>query len=243
MKRLFEISSEEKQRILEMHESATKRNYLSEQIAVVQDSPPWKAVYPPKNILNTITPSGAIDFNNIIPKMKTNSQGISGDYYWFYTTDEKGGNDVLPLLGLYKLRGDIGDLHLNFALKYNPTAKQWSIQTQSVPGANGVRFSNEFILNNVIFKNLEGASGGAVDGYRSGMTSNKPIPIDKTSYELYVKNFVNKNPASGISKAFKANLAPNDEFNQSKIDAIKKSGLYTALNTTTAPSTPPAPAR
>jgi len=33
MKRLFEISSEEKQRILEMHESATKRNYLSEQAA------------------------------------------------------------------------------------------------------------------------------------------------------------------------------------------------------------------
>jgi len=31
MKRLFEISSQEKQRILEMHESATKRNYLSEQ--------------------------------------------------------------------------------------------------------------------------------------------------------------------------------------------------------------------
>jgi hypothetical protein len=33
MKRLFEISSEEKQRILEMHESATKRNYLNEQTA------------------------------------------------------------------------------------------------------------------------------------------------------------------------------------------------------------------
>jgi hypothetical protein len=33
MKRLFEISSEEKQRILEMHESATKKNYLSEQTA------------------------------------------------------------------------------------------------------------------------------------------------------------------------------------------------------------------
>jgi hypothetical protein len=31
MKKLFEISSEEKQRILEMHESATKKNYLSEQ--------------------------------------------------------------------------------------------------------------------------------------------------------------------------------------------------------------------
>ena len=30
MKRLFEISSEEKQRILEMHQSATKRNYLME---------------------------------------------------------------------------------------------------------------------------------------------------------------------------------------------------------------------
>jgi hypothetical protein len=33
MKKLFEISSEEKQRILEMHESATKKNYLSEQAA------------------------------------------------------------------------------------------------------------------------------------------------------------------------------------------------------------------
>ena len=33
MKRLFEISSEEKQRILEMHETATKKNYLSEQTA------------------------------------------------------------------------------------------------------------------------------------------------------------------------------------------------------------------
>ena len=32
MKRLFEISSEEKQRILEMHETATKRSYLSEQV-------------------------------------------------------------------------------------------------------------------------------------------------------------------------------------------------------------------
>lgn len=33
MKKLFEISSEEKQRILEMHETATKKNYLSEQTA------------------------------------------------------------------------------------------------------------------------------------------------------------------------------------------------------------------
>jgi len=33
MKKLFEISSEEKQRILEMHESATKKSYLSEQTA------------------------------------------------------------------------------------------------------------------------------------------------------------------------------------------------------------------
>jgi hypothetical protein len=38
MKKLFEISSEEKQRILEMHESATKKNYLSEQAA--QQTPP-----------------------------------------------------------------------------------------------------------------------------------------------------------------------------------------------------------
>ena len=38
MRKLFEISSEEKQRILEMHESATKKNYLSEQ-SVQQGQP------------------------------------------------------------------------------------------------------------------------------------------------------------------------------------------------------------
>ena len=38
MKRLFEISSEEKKRILEMHESATKRNYLNEQNPQPQSS-------------------------------------------------------------------------------------------------------------------------------------------------------------------------------------------------------------
>ena len=31
MKKLFEIDNSEKQRILEMHQNATKKNYLSEQ--------------------------------------------------------------------------------------------------------------------------------------------------------------------------------------------------------------------
>jgi hypothetical protein len=38
MKKLFDISSEEKQRILEMHETATKKNYLNEQLN--QKTPP-----------------------------------------------------------------------------------------------------------------------------------------------------------------------------------------------------------
>lgn len=42
MKKLFEINSEEKQRILEMHQNATKKNYLGEQAATQapQQTPP-----------------------------------------------------------------------------------------------------------------------------------------------------------------------------------------------------------
>ena len=44
MKRLFEISSEEKQRILEMHETATKKNYLSEQYVEPKPAVPVPSV-------------------------------------------------------------------------------------------------------------------------------------------------------------------------------------------------------
>ena len=44
MKKLFEISSEEKNRILEMHETATKRNYLSEQTSPPSPTTPTTSV-------------------------------------------------------------------------------------------------------------------------------------------------------------------------------------------------------
>ena len=40
MKKLFEIDENEKKRILEMHENATKKNYLSEQPTPSTTPPP-----------------------------------------------------------------------------------------------------------------------------------------------------------------------------------------------------------
>jgi hypothetical protein len=59
MKRLFEISSEEKQRILEMHESATKRNYLMEADPV---NPP----------VAPTTTSQYVYQNQVLPELKNN---------------------------------------------------------------------------------------------------------------------------------------------------------------------------
>ena len=53
MKNLFEISSEEKQRILEMHETATKKNYLSEQLTG-QNAPQVYSAGGKKYILTSI---------------------------------------------------------------------------------------------------------------------------------------------------------------------------------------------
>lgn len=50
MKKLFEISSEEKQRILEMHETATKKNYLGEQ-----------STEPPQKVPTAVTNSREIE--------------------------------------------------------------------------------------------------------------------------------------------------------------------------------------
>ncbi len=58
MKKLFEIDGNEKRRILEMHENATKRNYLSEQETPATTPPPAQ----PQNTTGTeVTGTETID--------------------------------------------------------------------------------------------------------------------------------------------------------------------------------------
>jgi hypothetical protein len=68
MKKLFEISSEEKQRILEMHESATKKNYLMEADPINPPVAPTTNTPPP-------APATTTEYayqNEVLPELKNN---------------------------------------------------------------------------------------------------------------------------------------------------------------------------
>lgn len=68
MKKLFEINSEEKQRILEMHKTATKKNYLSEQTTTPPRTVPTEEVM----VRQIETPSGT--FSVKLPIITTSDQ-------------------------------------------------------------------------------------------------------------------------------------------------------------------------
>lgn len=105
MKRLFEISSEEKQRILEMHETATKKNYLSEQVtqpakqATTKPAQTKQPIPGAESVESFIRPRDfckaqyGIDLQTIINEYR---QGITEGYligkdkpyYWSVTQDD-----------------------------------------------------------------------------------------------------------------------------------------------------------
>ena len=226
MKRLFEISSEEKQRILEMHENATKRNYLSEQNAQ------QKVSLPGQDILTQIGKS--FNFTDVLAKWRTQNQGISGNYYWFskHDTETSGALRSASVLSLYALQ-PYGTLYPFFSLSYDSRDKKWGIQKFSLGNPSPQNLApdvlKEVIINNPTKNDYQPLS----------------IQIDKVLYEQFVKSYVTNNPDSSISRSFKTpkeKLVPTKDTNQAQVDTIKKSPLYLALNissTPTSPTTPP----
>jgi len=205
MKKLFEISSEEKQRILEMHESATKKNYLNEQQTASQKQPEIKN----------------FDLKDVITKWETQKQGVSGSYYWFSETENTGPTAVEGELSLYALKGDTGSLHRYYDLAYNMGSKTWGQTTYPPSGA--VVLSNAEILKTVIIDNPN-------DTYSFGNEK-----IDQNLYSQYVKQYVTKYPNTPVAKAFKLpskNIVADKYVRQTDIDSVKKSPLYVELNAT-----------
>ena len=225
MKRLFEISSEEKQRILEMHESATKKNYLSEQTAQ------QKVPLPGQDILTQIGKS--FNFTDVLAKWKTQNQGFSGNYYWFskHDTETSGALRSASVLSLYALQ-TYGALYPFFSLSYDSRDKKWGIQKFSLGNPNPQNFAAD-VLREVIINNPTKSDYQPLS-----------IPIENRTYDTFVKTYVTNNPDSSISRSFKRpkeKLVPTNDTNQAQVDTIKKSPLYLALNTSATPSTPTTP--
>lgn len=91
MKKLFEISSEERQRILEMHETATKNNYLSEQ--------PEPRTLP----LGGTSPEGMFNGNKLTPVIK-NQESLNKFIQWPNTPTLN--KSSLQIVGLRKAVND-----------------------------------------------------------------------------------------------------------------------------------------
>jgi hypothetical protein len=230
MKKLFEISSEEKQRILEMHESATKKNYLSEDTV--------QKILPPKpEILKPLGVSFKI--NDILSVWQSQSQGFTGNYYWVASVSgEAYGASYIHIKSLMWY----GDLRDFFTLRYIPQQKQWELLKSDV-STSGMRVEMNEILRTLVIYN-------PTNEYVMGGSAATKYKLNNATYDTYVKAYVTNNPDSTPAKAFKTpkeKIVASKDVPQAQIDMIKKSPLYLALNTSLTPTTPtsttPPPAR
>ncbi len=217
MKKLFEISSEEKQRILEMHETATKKNYLSEQ------SNRNTIPVPPSDIQTKI--GGGFDFRDVLSKWMTQSQGTSGTYYWFSTHDtpEKSAMATLSVISLFSF-SPTGTLERRFDLKWGgPNDRKWYLTPAQGRGTYPPGWSPTATLESVILQ--------VPNTDYSVFSSDGPIKLDQDTYRIFVTNYVRLKPESTIAKAFKSPVVVDtrNEVNKSEVDAILKSQLYNSL--------------
>jgi hypothetical protein len=220
MKKLFEISSEEKQRILEMHESATQKNYLSEQST--------QKIQPPKPEI--LKPIGSnFNINDILSKWNTQTQGISGDYYWVASVSgEAYGASYVELRSLMWY----GGLRQFFTLKYIPQTKQWELIKLDV-STNPAQIGWNEILKQLVINNPK-------DDYVMGGSSQTKYKLNNALYNEYVASYVNRHPDSNPAKAFKVpkeKIVADRNVTAAQIEEIKKSPLYVRLNASSTPTT------
>jgi hypothetical protein len=222
MKRLFEISSEEKQRILEMHETATKKNYLSEQVA--QQTTKYPA--PSNSVVAEFTKFGKINLNDIVSKFKKQEQGFSGDFYWFAGSDNKGYGSG-DMFYLYRLIG--GFLMDSGTVYYNPT-NGWFVRDKPQEYAKTIPPVSEVLQNLVGNVNSERTYGMGTDLKK----------INNTTYIEYLKNYITTNPNSDVAIALRTpaeKIAPSESVTSTDIAKIKTNPIYTSLAKTSTPST------
>jgi hypothetical protein len=235
MKNLFnDISQDERNRILEMHKSATRKNYLSEQTPAPAPAPtPEAPPAIPKDVKSKVP--GKFNWNNMLSLWMTASQGYTtgDDYMWFAIKRGTGGGGETSELYLHTLTpgGFLGPKY-KIVLKTN-----WEFWGDPGISDFGDRiFPQGSILDRLFITNINW------DSYPGGQT------IDLESYSAFLTNYIRTHMDSKIAKALTVPPRATKENNLTaqSVSTIINSPLYkqlASLVTPAAPATPTTPAR
>jgi hypothetical protein len=236
MKKLLDISSEERNRILEMHQSATKRNYLSEEAPqpaqtgqILAGAETAKDVDDIKNTLSGPARLNGANLQTILNELRAGSkvgllQGKERFYYW--TASVSGNNYQFMILELLPS----GKIRIVVEFKYDTKAKVWfdliydrdnqlrdsasqqkHILNDPQLKQNAVTFFWKSLIDSVSFNNMN-------TGYVTRLIS-------------YNKQFNQPNNLVSMLK-LKGNLKPepNSGITQQTVDSIKSSPIYTSVS-------------
>ena len=235
MKRLFEISSEEKQRILEMHESATKKNYLSE-----QSTPRVLKIDSIKSAINTTcNPTRPSTWNASKPKwdsttlkgvnwdtiFKESSMGsnfgIQNGFIWEFRQLPDDGYSPGPSnhYTFYNLQD--GGLISSFAtVSYGCSSNQWLIQYQE-PSYTTDRgnMQPEWVWYSLIAPNTTQSGKGTIP---------EEIKIKLLNLVKSQPN-INQTVFNAIKVATENRLVKTKDFSEDMVKQVKNSEVYKGL--------------
>ena len=234
MKNLFEISSEEKQRILEMHETATKKNYLSE-----QSTPRVLKIDSIKSAINTTCrPQNQSTWNSFKTKIAStklkdvnwdtvfkessagNKFGIQGKYIWSFRQTPEDGYSPGPAnhYRFYNLGND-GNISPFAVVNYGCSSNQW-LSDIAEPTFNNDRNA---LLPTAVMLTLTGDFYTPNDG---------KIPDDIILQLLKLiesQPNLNQNVAQAISLAKQGKLSPTQYIKDQELKYIKNHPRYKAI--------------
>lgn len=236
MKKLFEISSEERQRILELHESATKKNYLSEQST--QPSKPLKIDSVKSALYTTCRPQNQSTWNSfkkdiVSTKLKDinwdtvfkessagNKFGIQGKYIWSFQQSPDDGYSPGPAnhYRFYNLAND-GIISQFATVNYGCSSNQW-LKDITEP-----RFSNdrEQLLSTSVIQALIGGTYTSYDGKIPDEIVLQLVKLIEAQPNL------NQNVAQAISIAKQGKLPKTQYFKDEEMKVLKNNPMYKAI--------------
>lgn len=197
MKQLFKIDESEKRRILEMHENATKRNYLMEQgtkpaaskTCFLPDDANQKSDTYSNNLFKD-------KVNEVCRGLESYNQFFVGKYYFLHIPDTH-----------YYHMLSIGSesLGMSYITKVSKTGKGWWMDTaQFMPAAP-------------ITANIQSGKEKTITEYLKGLipggSTSLDLKLDSNMYGDYLKNFASIDPNfKKVVTQYKNFSKFNDEF-------------------------------